>query len=261
MQEILRTARIMIVDDDDDLRHVLLTQLEREGVAGLEQAETMAAAFDEIDDFAPDILILDVQLPDGNGFHICERLRKQGFEKPIIMLTGQDGEQEIIKGLDTGANDYLAKPMRFGELLARIRAQLRQHRASDDARFSAGALDFIPADKSLSCSQHQKTVTLTEKETLILKKLFCSWPETVSRASLLSQVWGYRNEVTTHTLETHIYRLRQKIARLGDALVCARVLMHQRPERGRRSLLRRLRAVGEQLDQHLRDADLVVLVV
>ncbi|MGB1909824.1 MAG: response regulator transcription factor, partial [Candidatus Puniceispirillaceae bacterium] len=136
MQEILRTARIMIVDDDDDLRHVLLTQLEREGVAGLEQAETMAAAFDKIEDFAPDILILDVQLPDGNGFHICERLRKQGFEKPIIMLTGQDGEREIIKGLDTGANDYLAKPMRFGELLARIRAQLRQHRASDDARFS-----------------------------------------------------------------------------------------------------------------------------
>ena len=74
-----------------------------------------------------------MQLPDGNGFHICERLRKQGFEKPIIMLTGQDGEQKITKGLDTGVNDYLAKPIRFGELLARIRAQFRQHRASDDA--------------------------------------------------------------------------------------------------------------------------------
>jgi len=215
-QEILRTARIMVVDDDDDLRHVLLTQFEREGVAALEQAETMEAAFAKIDAFAPDILILDVQLPDGNGFHICSRLRAQGFEKPIIMLTGQDGEKEVIKGLDTGANDYIAKPMRFGELVARIRAQLRQHRASDDARFAARGVDFIPADKSLTCSEQKKTVTLTEKETLILKKLFRVWPETVSRASLLSQVWGYHSDVTTHTLETHIYRLRQKIARLSD---------------------------------------------
>jgi DNA-binding response OmpR family regulator len=215
-QEILHTARIMVIDDDDDLRHVLMTQFELEGVAAVEQAETMASAFAKIDSFAPDILILDVQLPDGNGFHICARLREQGFEKPIIMLTGQDGENEVIKGLDTGANDYIAKPMRFGELVARIRAQLRQHQASDDAHFSARGVDFIPADKSLTCSAQQKTVTLTEKETLILKKLFRRWPETVSRASLLSQVWGYHDDVTTHTLETHIYRLRQKINRLSE---------------------------------------------
>ena len=88
-QEILHTARIMIIDDDDDLRHVLMTQFEREGVAALEQAATMASAFEKIDGFGPDILILDVQLPDGNGFHICARLREQGFVKPIIMLTGQ----------------------------------------------------------------------------------------------------------------------------------------------------------------------------
>ncbi|MCH1515343.1 MAG: response regulator transcription factor [Alphaproteobacteria bacterium] len=215
-EKILRTARIMVVNDDDDLRHVLLTQFEREGVAALEQAETMEAAFAKIDAFAPDILILDVQLLDGNGFHICSRLRAQGFEKPIIMLTGQDGEKEVIKGPDTGANDFIAKPMRFGELVARIRAQIRQHRASDDARFAARGVHFIPADKSLTCSEQKKTVTLTEKETLILKKLFRVWPETVSRASLLSQVWGYHSDVTTHTLETHIYRLRQKIARLSD---------------------------------------------
>ena len=215
-QEILHTARIMIVDDDNDLRHVLMTQFEREGVAALEQAETMASAFEKIDGFGPDIIILDVQLPDGNGFHICARLREQGFEKPIIMMTGQDGENEVIKGLDIGANDYIAKPMRFGELVARIRVQLRQHRASDDARFSARGVDFIPADKVLTCVVLQKTVILTEKETLILKTLFRSWPETVSRASLLAQVWGYNDNVTTHTLETHIYRLRQKIKRLGE---------------------------------------------
>ena len=216
-QEILRTARIMIVDDDDDLRHLLLTQFEREGVGALEQAETMAAVFAKIDAFAPDILILDVQLPDGNGFHICSRLREQGFERPIIMMMGQDGEKAVRKELDTGANDYIAKPMRFGELVARMRAQLRQYHVSDNAYFAARGVDFVPANKSLTCSAQNRTVTLTEKETLILKKLFRSWPETVSRASLLSQVWGYHSDVTTHTLETHIYRLRQKIGCLSDS--------------------------------------------
>ena len=123
-QEILHTARIMVIEGDNDLRHVLMTQFQREGVLALEQAETMASAFEKIDGFGPDILILDVQLPDGNGFHICARLREQGFVKPIIMLTGQDGESEFIKGLDKGANEYIAKPMRFGELIARISAQL-----------------------------------------------------------------------------------------------------------------------------------------
>ena len=215
-QEILHTARIMIIDDDDDLRHVLMTQFEREGVAALEQAATVASTFEKIDQFAPDILILDVQLPDGNGFHTCARLREQELEIPIIMLTGQDRESEVIKGLDTGVNDYIVKPMRFGELVARICAQLHHYRASDDDLFSTKGMDFVPADKSLICSIQQKTVTLTEKETLILKKLFLSWPESVSRASLLSQVWGYHNDVATHTLETHIYRLRQKIARLSE---------------------------------------------
>ncbi len=83
-QEILHTARIMVIDDDDDLRHVLMTQFEREGVAALEQAETMASAFAKIDSFAPNILILDVQLPDGNGFHICARLREQGLRNRLL---------------------------------------------------------------------------------------------------------------------------------------------------------------------------------
>ena len=215
-QEILHTARIMVIEGDNDLRHVLMTQFQREGVLALEQAETMASAFEKIDSFNPNILILDIQLPDGNGFEICTRLREQEFEIPIIMLTGQDRESEVIKGLDTGVNDYIVKPMRFGELVARICAQLHHYRASDDDLFSTKGMDFVPADKSLTYRAKQKTVTLTEKETLILKKLFQSWPESLTRASLLSQVWGYNNDVTTHTLETHIYRLRQKIAHLSE---------------------------------------------
>ncbi len=194
-----------------------MTQLANEGLTHLAEAHSASQAYKMVDQFQPDILILDVQLPDGNGFHICEALRNRGFEKPIIMLTGRDTEKEIITGLEKGANDYIAKPMRFGELLARIGGQLRQYKASDDVRFTAQNIDFVPASKTISTPDSTKTVSLTEKETLILKKLFRNAPEAVSREDLLADVWGYQSDITTHTLETHIYRLRQKISRLGPA--------------------------------------------
>ena len=210
-QQILHTARIMIIAKDGDLRQVLMIQFERKGVMALEQAETMLSALEKIKRFDPDILLVDFQLQDGNAPYVCERLREQGFTKPIIILTDQHSKNEGKKSLDAGANDYIAKPMHFGELVARIRTQLRQHRALSDSSFSVKGLKFIPADKSLTCGAQRKTVILTEKETMILKKLFQSSPRTISRAELLSQVWGYNDDVTTHTLETHIYRLRQKI--------------------------------------------------
>ena len=215
-QEILHNARIMLIDDDDDLRNLLITQLKREGVAALEQAGTIATAIDKIERFAPDALILNSELPDGNGLNACTRLREKGFKKPIIILTGQDEVSGGIKDLDMGITDYITKPMRFRELVARITTQLRQYNAFDHAYFSAGGIDFFSADKFLTCSAKQKKVTLTEKEALILKKLFLSWPEAVSRTSLLSEVWGYHEGITTHTLETHIYRLRKKINSFGE---------------------------------------------
>ena len=213
-ENLLISARILIVDDDAYLRKVLVNQLSYEGVVSLAEAVKASDAFDQVDQFKPDLILLDIQLPDGNGFDICKKLRARGFEKPIIMLTGQQEEDDIIKGLDTGANDYIAKPMRFGELLARIRAQLRQYKSSDDVRFTHHDIEFQPASKTLTSLEDQRIVVLTEKETMILKKLFRIWPEAVSKEHLLSEVWGYQNMIATHTLETHIYRLRQKIARL-----------------------------------------------
>lgn len=215
-QEILHKARIMLIDDDDDFRNALITQLKREGVAALEQAGTIATAIDKVERFGPDMLILDFELPDGNGLNACMQLRERGFKKPIIILTGQGGASGSINDLDMGITDYIAKPMRFHELVARISAQLHQYSASDYACFSAGGINFFPADRFLTCSANQKTVTLTEKENLILKKLFLNWPEAVSRTTLLSEVWGYHEGITTHTLETHIYRLRQKINSFSD---------------------------------------------
>ena len=150
-----------------------------------------------------------VGLPDTDGREVVRSLRKGGFKAPIIMLTGHDTDSDTILGLESGANDYVAKPFRFAVLLARIRAQLRQHEASEDAVFTVGPYSFRPGSKMLSTNA--KKVRLTEKETAILRFLYRSGLSPVSRETLLQEVWGYNSGVTTHTLETHIYRLRQKV--------------------------------------------------
>jgi DNA-binding response OmpR family regulator len=128
------------------------------------------------------------------------------------MLTAQAADSDAILGLDAGANDYIIKPFRFGVLLARIRAHFRQHEQSEDAIFKVGPYSFKPSAKQLTRDDGKK-VRLTEKEAAIIKFLLRSGEQIVSRDVLLHDVWGYNAGVTTHTLETHIYRLRQKIER------------------------------------------------
>ena len=115
-----------------------------------------------------------------------------------------------LMGLDAGANDYVTKPFKFPVLLARIRAQLRQHEQSEEAIFQLGPYTFKPSAKLL-ITEDDKKIRLTEKETNILKFLYRAGAGVVPRDTLLHEVWGYNAGVTTHTLETHIYRLRQKI--------------------------------------------------
>ena len=210
------STRILVVDDDDYLRSVLSSQLRKKGVMAFAEASGASEAFDQIDTFYPDLILLDLELPDGNGLDICERLRAHGFQKPIILLTGQMDEEDIFKGLDKGASDYIAKPIRFSELFSLICAQLRQYKASDDVRFVTQEFEFQPKKKTLTCLDTHRVIFLTEKETMMLKKLFQIWPETISKEGLLSEVWGYQNMLATHTLETHIYRLRKKIARFTE---------------------------------------------
>ena len=104
--------------------------------------------------------------------------------------------------------------MRMGELLARVKSQLWQHKASDTARFSISGLSFIPANKLLKMADDSRKVILTEKEATILKYLYRAYPSCVSKEELLAEVWGFQNGLSTHTVETHIYRLRQKVKRL-----------------------------------------------
>lgn len=200
----------MLVDDDEDLREALGEQLVMTEDFDVIEAETGAEAMGAVRDAAFDLILLDVGLPDTDGRELCRLMRKQGVKSPILMLTGHDGDADTILGLDAGANDYVTKPFKFPVLLARIRAQLRQHEQSEDAVFQIGPYTFQPALKLLVADGGRK-VRLTEKETNILKYLYRAPEGVVARDTLLQEVWGYNAGVTTHTLETHIYRLRQKI--------------------------------------------------
>ncbi|KMK68797.1 response regulator transcription factor [Puniceibacterium sp. IMCC21224] len=201
---------ILLVDDDDDLREALAEQLIMTEDFEVFEAENGAAAMARAREQNYDLIILDVGLPDTDGRELCRLMRKQGVKAPVIMLTGHDSDADTILGLDAGANDYVTKPFKFPVLLARIRAQLRQHEQSEDAVFTLGPYTFKPAMKML-ITEDDKKIRLTEKETNILKFLYRSTDGIVARDILLHEVWGYNAGVTTHTLETHIYRLRQKI--------------------------------------------------
>jgi DNA-binding response OmpR family regulator len=204
---------ILIVDDDPVLRATLTEQLALEGeFVPIEAPDAAAAeALLTADGARFDAVLLDVGLPDGDGREFCARMRRRGFRPPILMLTGSDGEADIVRGLDAGANDYIAKPFRLNELLARLRAQLRVFDSTEDAVFEIGPYTFRPASKLLTDGARGRKIRLTEKEAAILKFLYRAGGRAVGRQVLLNEVWGYNNSVTTHTLETHIYRLRQKI--------------------------------------------------
>jgi DNA-binding response OmpR family regulator len=202
--------KILIVDDDPDLLDAMTEQLALHDEFEVIKAESGAKGIQSARATSPDLVIMDVGLPDTDGREAVRMLRKSGFRAPIIMLTGHDTDSDTILGLESGANDYVQKPVRFAVLLARIRAQLRQHEASEDAVFSIGPYSFRPGAKLLM-GANAKKVRLTEKETAILRFLYRAGQVPMSRETLLQEVWGYNSGVTTHTLETHIYRLRQKI--------------------------------------------------
>ena len=202
--------KILLVDDDDDLREALGEQLVMTEDFDVFEAATGQDALARTKAGLFDLVILDVGLPDTDGRELARVMRKQGVKCPIVMLTGHDSDSDTILGLDAGANDYVTKPFKFPVLLARIRAQLRTHEQSEDAIFQLGPYTFRPAQKLL-LTEDEKKVRLTEKETNILKYLYRAQDAVVPRDILLHEVWGYNAGVTTHTLETHIYRLRQKI--------------------------------------------------
>lgn len=202
---------VLMIDDDDTLRESLAEQLRLHEDFDIVQAQTAGEGLEKAGQQHFDAILLDVGLPDMDGRDACRVLRRNGVACPILMLTAADGDADTILGLDSGANDYITKPFRLGVLLARLRAHLRQHAQSEDAVFAIGPYSFRPSAKLLVETETERKVRLTEKETAILKFLYRAGQRVIDRETLLHEVWGYNPGVTTHTLETHVYRLRQKI--------------------------------------------------
>ncbi len=214
--------RILLVDDDATLRQSLAEQLGRLEEFVTDEAENGAHALTRAKESHYDALLLDVGLPDMDGREVCRLLRRAGFAAPVIMLTGANTDSDTVLGLEAGANDYVAKPFRFNVLLARLRAQLRLHEQSEEAVFTIGPYTFRPSHKLLVNEAAKRKIHLTEKETAILKYLYRTGGQVVGREKLLGEVWGFNSAVTTHTLETHVYRLRQKIEKDPS---CAEILV------------------------------------
>jgi DNA-binding response OmpR family regulator len=210
--KVVTVARqVLIVDDDQALRDMLAEQLRLHEDFSALCAATGAEGLALAKSRHCDVIILDIGLPDLDGRDVCRLMRRGGVKAPIIMLTGADTDADTILGLDSGANDYITKPFRLGVLLARLRAQIRQHEQTDDAVFPIGPYSFKPGAKLLVEAGTNKKIRLTDKETAILKFLYRAGNRVIGRNVLLDEVWGYHANVTTHTLETHVYRLRQKI--------------------------------------------------
>jgi len=205
--------KILVVDDDDVLRQSLVEQLRLHEDFVITEANSAAGGLEKSQAEHVDAILLDVGLPDMDGREVCRLMRRNGVKAPIIMLTAAVTDADTILGLDAGANDYITKPFKMAVLLARLRAHLRQHEQSDDAIFAIGPYSFRPSAKMLFDEAARKKIRLTEKETAIIKFLYRAGEKVVGRETLLNEVWGYNAGVTTHTLETHVYRLRQKIER------------------------------------------------
>lgn len=215
--------QLLLVDDDALLRQTLAEQLAAAEGFSVHQAKSGAEGLAQVQESRFDAILLDVGLPDLDGREVCRQMRALGVNAPIVMLTAAADEADAILGFDSGASDYVTKPFRLGVLLARLRAHIRRHETSEDAAIALGPFVFHPGAKSLQRTEGGKThkIRLTEKETAILKYLYRADGRVIAREELLHEVWGYNPAVTTHTLETHVYRLRRKIE---DDPAVARIL-------------------------------------
>lgn len=206
-------STVLVVDDDLALSSILMEQLRDRGCFNPITAHSIAEADQALSnaDCQLDAIILDVRLPDGDGRNFCHRIRSDGVTIPIVLLTAVTDELDVVRGLDCGADDYVSKPFRLNELLARLQRHIDTFQNSTFAAFQIGPYRFVPAQRFLIEVKTGRRIRLTNNEASILKALQRADGYALRRQDLLEQALGYGPGVITHTLETHVYRLRQKM--------------------------------------------------
>ena len=200
--------RVLLIEDDVTIARLLKEGLEDESYAvdvvndGSEGYRTAVA-----DDY--DVIILDIMLPEMNGYEVCRALRNDGNKTPILMLTARDAERDIVEGLDTGADDYLAKPFSFDVLLARIRALLRRPNEKLEEILQVGDLKLDPSSKKVTRASQE--ISLTAKEYGVLEYLMRNKGKVLSKEQIISHVWDFDADVLPNNVELFIMFLRRKI--------------------------------------------------
>jgi DNA-binding response OmpR family regulator len=205
--------QILVVEDESRLRELLRTGLSEEGHSVI-ASENGNDALEVARSGRFDAILLDVMLPGIDGFEIARRLRSEGNETPILMLTARDTEQDIIRGLDFGADDYLTKPFSFSELLARLRAVTRRTGGHRSATLTCE--DLVLDTGTHEAARGQRRLHLTRTEFLLLQKLLQNSGQAVSRKVLIDNVWGYDRDIENNTLDAFIRLLRQKVDAAGE---------------------------------------------
>jgi two-component system, OmpR family, response regulator len=205
-------ALILVVEDDHELRAVLRRSLEEEGFS-VRGARTGAEAMERISARPPDALVIDVGLPDADGRDLCQALRAQGVQSPVVFLTARDALTDRLAGFGAGGDDYLTKPFSLAELTARLRAVL--NRAGVDGRVNAAGLTIDPTTHEASCGDH--SVRLTPTEFRLLGALAAQSEHTVARRDLVRAAWPDGAVVHDNTIDVYLARLRRKLRMLPGA--------------------------------------------
>ena len=203
--------RILIVEDEAVIRKAIRMACEKEGYEVIE-AENGTEGLKQADSGHPDLILLDLMLPDISGFDVCREIRKSGSRIPIVILSAKTEEIDIVVGLEIGADDYITKPFRARELLARIAAHLRRSRQEEQG--ADGRLNFKELAINLNerrVFRGEKEVELTHTEFDLLAFLASNAGKVLSREKILNHVWGYEYPIETRVIDVHVRNLRRKI--------------------------------------------------